>query len=187
MAEFKHFRLLSMLPVGETLDELAKCDDLWNQHKDRTEGEASPHREIDDIFVRFLAPEHLANKAAYLGPHIGVWYPAIKRMPSIRPICLWLMHGLKAVSLGGVLITRIPPGAQVYPHHDRGRWHASYFNAKVYVVLQGNAQCINYAEGGDEVIMKTGECWLFNNQVEHSVVNNGDAARISLIVAMRVE
>jgi hypothetical protein len=83
-------------------------------------------------------------------------------------------------------MTRIPPGKQVYPHHDRGTWHAEYYTTKVYIPLRANAQCVNFC-GDDWEVMAPGTVWQFNNLVDHSVVNGGQTERITLICCYRVE
>jgi len=94
------------------------------------------------------------------------------------------MQTVKAVELGGILITRIPAGASVKPHHDRGSWHAEFFDRKTYVIVKANERCVNTFED-EEVVMRTGEAYLFNNLVTHSVRNDGDSERITLIICMR--
>lgn len=37
------------------------------------------------------------------------------------------------------------------------------------------------------VVANVGDAWLFNNLVEHATINDGDAARISLIVTFRTD
>jgi uncharacterized cupin superfamily protein len=96
------------------------------------------------------------------------------------------MARVNAVYLGGILITRIPPGGCVKPHHDRGSWHAETMNTKVYVGLRSNPQCINRCEG-EQIVIAPGDAVTFNNLLTHSVENNGETDRMTLIVCMRVE
>ncbi|WP_222102012.1 hypothetical protein, partial [Salmonella enterica] len=87
------------------------------------ENPASPHHEVDDIWVRYAPPE----EADYEGPHEAVWYPTAEPiLPAVRAIVYPLMHLVQGDRLGGVLITRIRAGKSCKPHIDRG-WHASTF------------------------------------------------------------
>jgi aspartyl/asparaginyl beta-hydroxylase (cupin superfamily) len=95
------------------------------------------------------------------------------------------MYAVGADYLGGVLITRLPPGGMIAPHHDRGGWHAEYLNCKVYVPLWGD-DCLNTCEG-EELVMKPGEAWTFDNLKVHSVHNRSTTDRAVLIICMRVE
>jgi hypothetical protein len=165
--------------------ELYRQPELWDQHTARTEGD-SPHREVSDIWCRFRAWDQLSSPAAYAEPFVPVMYPAWFALPHLRPLVFGLMARLEAVQLGAVLITRVPRGKQVYPHDDRGRWHPSFFNQKVYLPLASNDRCINTC-GDETVVMKCGDVWLFDNLVEHATINDGETDRITLIVALRCE
>jgi hypothetical protein len=159
---------------------------LWNQHTARTEGADSPHRAVDDIWCRFRDPEQLTCAASYAEPFVPVSYPAWHALPQMRGTIFSLMARLEAVQLGLVLITRVPPGAQAAPHHDRGRWAAEFFNVKVALPLATNAGCYNTCED-ERVTMRVGDVWQFDNQIVHSTVNDGDSDRITLLVSLRCE
>lgn len=154
---------------------------LWNANPERTVSANSPHREADDTWVRYGPRESLKNPAE---PHTSYWWDAAIPLNAVQKITAELMDFCDADSLGGVLITRTPAGKQIYPHVDSG-WHATYYNLKVYVVLKSNEKCISYA-GSMSLAMKAGECFAFNNAVEHGMVNGGDTERITLIICMHV-
>jgi hypothetical protein len=170
--------------LGVMMD-LARQPELWNRHADRTRGD-SPHREVDDIWIRFRAYGDLTMPEAFGEPFIPAFYPAWAALPHLRPIVFGLMARCEAVQLGGVLITRVGPGKQVRPHDDRGRWHPEFFTTKIYVPLTTNAECFNTC-ADETVVMMQGEAWIFDNLKPHSTVNNGDSDRVTLIVSLRVE
>jgi hypothetical protein len=111
--------------------------------------------------------------------------PAWAKLPSLRPIVFAAMTKVQAVELGVIMVTKIPPGGQIRLHTDKG-WQAEWFNTKAYCVLQGNDQCVNYAQE-EEVVMMPGTVWLFKNTVIHGLKNEGPDDRISVIVCMRSE
>ncbi len=156
---------------------------LWNAHTARTEG-AGSFTGTDDIWCRFREPGELVSRETFAEEFRCVNYPAWSKLPHLRPIVFGLMARCEAVELGGVMITRVPPGCQVAPHDDRGRWHAEYFATKAYVPLQTNAACVSTC-GDERVVMGVGDAWLFPNTIVHSTINDGDADRITLIVCMR--
>ena len=162
----------------------------WNKMPQRREHAQSPHRETEDLWVRYNALENLhEDYQAYSGAHDSVWLPDADKLPIAKAICYTLMGLVQAVRLGGVLVTRIPPKKQVYPHADTG-WHPKYYNCKLYLPVDSNEFCINYAgaQDAEEVVnMRTGEVWFMDNTVRHRVVNSGNEARTTLIVCMRVE
>jgi hypothetical protein len=91
---------------------------LWDEHTNRTAAIDSPHHGLNDIWARYGDPERTQDDR----PHDAHWYPAADVL-GVKPMCFDLMRYVNGVELGGVLITRIPPGATCKPHRDTG-WHA---------------------------------------------------------------
>lgn len=182
----KHFQeIASGIDVAGVLTELEAHQELWNAHPERT-ADGSPHYGVPDIWVRYRAKEELTSPKAFREPHYAEFYPAWKLLPSLERIVFALMAKVRAVGLGGILITKIPAGGGVKPHHDRGGWHAEFYNTKVYVGLQSNPKCINYCED-ESIVIKAGDAVTFNNLLTHSVENRGDTDRITLILCFRTE
>jgi hypothetical protein len=182
----KNFHLLDRINVSEAVRQLDAHPELWNQHRHRKDAPGSPHNQMDDIWLRYRAFQELREPADYLKPHFAEFYPAWHELPAIRTIVRRVFVSVPAVYLGGVLITRIPPGGKILPHHDRGGWHAETMNYKVYVPLKANPECVNRCED-ESVVMKPGEVWTFDNLKVHSVENNGETERVTLIISMRAE
>ncbi len=182
----RHFlQVAAGIDVLPLLLELNRQPKLWNRHTARTEG-CSPHAAVDDIWVRFRDPAELTSAQAFAEPFQPVMYPAWHALPALRPIVFALMARLAAVQLGGILITRVPPGAQVAPHDDRGRWHPEYFTTKVYIPLASNDRCVNSC-AEETVVMRVGEAWTFDNLKTHATINDGAEDRMTLIVSLRCE
>jgi len=186
----KHFlKLGDGIDVLPLLLQLQRQPELWGSKPERQVAPGTPHSAMTDIWVRYNDDAPFRNGdiswAAFNQPHFPIWYPAYYQLPAIRPLLFFLAARNEATMIGGVLITRIPPGGVIEPHADTG-WHVEHFNTKLYVVLQGNDQCVNRVE--DEfVTMRTGEVWYFDNTKEHEVRNNGKEDRITLIVCLRCE
>lgn len=181
-----HFRQLATgIPCDEVLRELDAQPDLWGRNAGRVV-RIGPHRETDDIWVRYRDPSELTGPESYAEPHFSTWYPAWHALPSLHPIVFALSAMVRSVHMGGILLTRIPPGCNVYPHDDRGTWHSEFHNAKVWVPLRANDQCLNVS-GPECVVMAHGTAWQFDNLIPHSVHNRGDTERIALICCFRSE
>lgn len=167
---------------------LKQKPELWNARTLRKDDPASPHVAMSDIWVRYnddSEAKRTGDYSKFNEQHYPVWYPSINDLSMIKPMALGLMAKMGASHLGGILITKIPPGGVIEPHVD-SNWHAKFYNCKLYIPLQSNPKCYNRCE--DEiVIMDAGECWYFNNNVEHEVRNNGLDDRITLIICMRIE
>jgi aspartyl/asparaginyl beta-hydroxylase (cupin superfamily) len=111
-----------------------------------------------------------------------VWYPCAEHLPSIKHLVADVMEAVEGAQLGGVLITRIPAGKQVYPHVDQG-WHATHYE-KFAVQIKGNlGQMFCFKDS--QLSPLEGELYWFNNQQPHWVVNNSCEDRITLICCIR--
>lgn len=161
---------------------------LWNKKTLRKDSPLSPHQAMSDIWVRYnddTEAKLTGDYSKFNDQHFPIWYPCANELPMIKSIALGLMTKMGASHLGGILITKIPPGGRIEPHIDNG-WHPTFYNCKLYVPIQSNQNCFNRCES-EVVSMQAGECWYFNNTVEHEVVNNGTDDRITLIICTRVE
>lgn len=176
----RNFQFIGPIDPLQVMIELQRQPELWNADEARRKFEGSPHSQVDDIWVRWERNDLDDGK-----PREIEFLPSWHKLPALRAIIFALMTRVQAVELGGILITRIPAGGQVFPHVDSG-WHAERFNTKVYVALQSNPDCVNFAEE-EKVTMNAGDCWIFRNTVSHSVINAGIDDRISAIVCMRCE
>lgn len=169
-------RLSEGLDVAAVLAALEQCAGLWNQHTERTAHPSSPHHGLDDIWVRYAPPDIDPSV-----PHDAVWYPS-PLADAIKPLVYALMNHVRGDHLGGVLITRIPPGAQCKPHTDPG-WHARYYE-KFAVQLKAHAGqkfCFDTAQ----LETKQGDLFWFDNSQRHWVTNDTPHERVTLIVCIR--
>jgi len=154
---------------------------LWNRDNERTEDDTSPHKDVDDIWIRYNHPSKKGTPEFHKR-HTSVWYPAYYNLPQIRDIVFPLMHRVEGEQLGGVLITRIPPGKSVAEHAD-DNWHVQYYD-KYYVQLQSHPQQVFYC-GDDAYSAKPGDVYHFDNTKVHRVENNSDCDRMTLIICIR--
>jgi hypothetical protein len=78
-----------------------------------------------------------------------------------------------------VLLARLPAKAEIKPHVDEGeslkRCH------RIHVPVISNPDAFFYV-GNLRFHMPEGEMWEINNRRTHAVTNNGDAARVHLIL-----
>ena len=166
-----------MVPV---LHALATKPHLWNENTLRTRFLESPHAACDDIWLWF---NDVSDDVALVADDISVRpYGAWHELPQVHSLIFDLMRRVGGVQLGRVLITRLAPGKSIPAHEDMGA-PAEYYD-RYQVALQSGPGCLFYA--GDEVVnFQMGECWWFDNQQTHSVVNNSADDRLALIVDIR--
>lgn len=166
--------------ISELREQLDANPNIWDEYKFRTQNERSPHRECSDIWVRY-------NDMKNFGPnfndeHESVWYPVIDKIPAVKSLCNEMMTEMGADTLGGVLITQVPPYKQVYPHKDHG-WHAEHYE-KYAILLNGNSeQTFNFE--WEEHRCEPGDSFTFNNQRTHWVLNPTDIPRETLIICAK--
>lgn len=118
-------------------------------------------------------------------PHESVWWPAYRKLASLPHIISQIMDALGGdLRLGGVLLTRIPGGKEVFWHNDRGAWHAHFYDLKVWLPLRANERCINHVEN-ESMTWRAGDAWHHDNLLEHRVENRGETERICLITCFK--
>lgn len=167
------------LDVSTLVEQIEAHPDVWNRHKTRLYG---PHSQVSDIWVRYNSWDNFKDRESFNGPHESTWYPVINEIPAVKRLCFDVMHIVQGERLGGVLITKIPPGDKVLPHIDRG-WHAEYYE-KFAVQLKsapGQAFCFETAQLSADI----GEIYTFDNSKPHWVTNDSSEERMTLIICIR--
>lgn len=176
-------RVRTGVEIESTKAELAAHPELWGEFGARKDGD-SPHREMVDIWARYRAQDELTSTASFGEPHLSSWYQAVNLLPSIKRASLDLMALVRGEILGGVLITKLPPGGRLYRHVDRG-WHAGFYE-KFYVAIQ-NRHGSRFCWDSGTINAQEGDIWWFRNDVAHWVENDSDCDRISMIVCIRCD
>jgi hypothetical protein len=170
--------------VSSLQQQLAEHPELWNEHTHRTVGYGNPHSDVSDIWVRYRPFREFAGDvlAYHSGAHVSEWFPCIAQIPAAWSLARKVRRLVGAERIGGVLITKVPPGGQVAPHVDTG-WHAES-HRKFIVQVQGN-QRQAFCFAGEELRANDGDVYGFHNDRSHWVTNDSDTDRISLIVCVR--
>jgi hypothetical protein len=188
----KHFQhIASDVDVAPLMLQIEAQPELWDAHRMRKDSPGTPHSRMSDIWIRYndIARFDPTNPAAFNGEHIPIWYPAWRALPALRPLVLDLMAHVQGEMLGGVLITRIPPGEGIDRHADNS-WHVRQYPDKFYLSLQSapGANFVCSHNGVEETLCPTtGDIWMFDNRKEHWVENKSNVDRITLIVCIRTE
>lgn len=168
--------------VTRAVEQLDACS-AWNRYRERTEQYGTPHDGVSDVWVRYNAWRlYTGDWAAFNGPHVSEWYPVVAEVPAVWSLVRKAARRVGATELGGVLVTRIPPGGEVKPHVDGG-WHAEHYR-KFAVQLKsapGQGFCFDDARLDAE----PGDLYGFDNSRRHWVVNPTEHERMTLIVCVR--
>lgn len=169
-------KLFDGVNVAPILWALQENPHLWNANTARTSDPSSPHYGLSDIWARYA--EKITDQ-----PHDAVWYKDADCLP-IKGIVYQLMSMVGGDRLGGVLITKIQPGAMCKPHEDSG-WHARYYQ-KFAVQIQSHPKQAFHFEG-ESLVTKPGDVFWFDNQYTHWVTNDSDTDRITMIVCIKTD
>ncbi len=185
------YRLATNLNIKPLMLAIQQKPQLWNQFTHRTQasivrnGEEiqTPHREVDDIWLRMNPMEGCADRRE------SVDYPAYNELPEARDIIHALMNDVRGERIGRCMITRLGTGLRIYPHVDISEdleihYDNEQYYSRFHVVLQGLPGSL-FNCGDETVCMQTGEVWWFDNAVEHEVINNSADERIHLVVDIR--
>lgn len=156
---------------------------LWDKYPLRRL-QNSPHREMKDIWVRYNNIQPFLKSGDFStvnDEHDSIWYETeLKKL--VKPIANEIMHHVQGERLGGILITKLPPNKQIYPHKDSG-WHATYYD-KYYVCVKDQGSRFLFVDGTIEP--KEGQVWWFDNSKMHSVKNT-DQERIAMIICIKTD
>jgi hypothetical protein len=187
-------RIATGINPNPLLLELAAQPGLWNAFPVRTCHTQSNHRVVDDVVLRYskFAPgdDYMDKVCSSIDV---VDYPAWMALPSARQFVFALMTQVQGVHLGRVMVTRLAPGVSIPLHSDRiepaeaafpNRIPPAVYYERFHIVLQSEPG-VAFACGNEVAWMAPGEAWWFNNQIEHSVMNNSGNDRIHLILDVR--
>ena len=169
--------------------------ELFDKLPFRRTAPGSPHIEMTDIWARYknIMPNLESGDFSDISDeHDSIWYPHARKLKDIKKICADIMHHVQGTRLGGVLITKLPPGGKIAWHTD-SNWHANYYD-KFWVPIQNAHGAVMKFSGlpddpWDEITIDPyeGDVHWFNNSYPHAVFNNSDKDRIGMIVCIRIE
>lgn len=192
---FRSILLGVRTPIAGLVQQLEDNADLWGKYDVRKMmGINKPHYGMDDIWVRYNAFSKFnsANPAAFNDEHVPVNYPAWYKLTELHEIIFGLMQRVNGEMLGGVLITKIPPGGKILPHVDTG-WHVNYYK-KFYLSLKSAPGAVfSFQDEGapdstrEDVRPNPGDIWFIDNRRRHWVDNNSNEDRITVIICIRTE
>lgn len=178
------------VPVHKLREYLNEHPEVFDLHPYRRTAKGSPHSQMVDIWARYrdIQPHIESGDFSTFGDeHESVWYPIVDQLPQVKEICAALMGYSKGKQLGGVLITKLPPGGTIAMHRDNN-WHSRYYE-KFYVPIQNDEHAdFNFMINGNghmAICPKPGEVWWFDNSEEHGVTNYSTRDRIAMIVCIR--
>lgn len=187
-----NFHIITTADVNLLMLNIKRHPELWKEDTFLRDYPQGPFGEIESIMLRFPEKrvfeqeeelEKYKRGESHFDQHESIDYPAFAILTEARPIVFGLMALVQGERLGRVMINKIKPGGKIFPHADSPE-HTDYYT-RFHVVLQSAAGC--YLRAGDEQLeMKTGDVFWFDNKLEHEVVNNSAFDRLSMVVDIKV-
>lgn len=161
------------------LAEIARIDNPWHIATGRQD-KIKVQREARAIAIRGLRKSAIAERERR-----DVHESRYTSTARLFPVTTAFLESF-ALEYGGELarakLVCLPTGHRVYPHIDRGEYYA--LRDRFHLILQG--QVGSWLKAGDEQLeMRTGELWRFDNKAVHEAYNGGTGDRIHFIFDLR--
>jgi aspartyl/asparaginyl beta-hydroxylase (cupin superfamily) len=171
-----HFKLIrGAVDPKPFLDEIASVDDAWAASTGRQD-KIAVQREALAIPLRGLKKSAIGDRKRR-DVHESRWTSGSKDYPVA---CAFLKEIAEALDseLSRAKIVCLPAGRRVYPHIDRGEYYR--LRNRYHLVLKStHGSWLKAAD--EEVRMREGELWWFDNDQPHEAHNDGDEDRIHMI------
>ncbi|MEL6839658.1 MAG: aspartyl/asparaginyl beta-hydroxylase domain-containing protein [Pseudomonadota bacterium] len=168
-------RIHHKIPTQPFLDEIAGIDDAWAAATGRQD-KIKVQREALAIPLRGLRKSKIFGRKRR-DVHESRWTTGSTAYPLARAFITDVAAELDA-DLSRAKIVCLPAGRKVYPHIDQGEYYR--LRGRYHMVLKSTAGSWMRA-GDEEVRMREGELWWFDNDQMHEAQNDGDEDRIHII------
>lgn len=179
-----HFRRVPFdFDPNPLLKSIEKNPDLWKEHTERQMYEGGAHAETESIFIRWAEDKSIHSAFNDL---VATDYPALAKLPEVKPLFQGLGQAIKGEVLGRILIVKLKPNGMVLPHVDEGIY-ADYYE-RFHLSLQSDKSNYFYVgvpeSHGEFLCMRPGQTYWFNHKKTHWVYNGSETDRLHLIIDM---
>jgi len=178
----KYFKLIEPnIDPAPYLQEISGVEDAWSDSTGRQD-KIKVQREALAIPLRGLRKSAIGDRKRR-DVHESRWTSGSLKYPTARKF-LEAFAASQNSFLGRAKIVCLPAGKRVYPHIDNGEYYR--VRDRYHFVLRSTSG--SWMKTGDEEVrMKEGELWWFDNNVMHEASNDGDEDRINMIFDMLPE
>lgn len=159
--------------VVPLLKEIEENEAAWSIMKARQES-IKAHRATETIYLRVPVPRsdmQINHNQESEWTDTSELFPLASEFLSVFAL-------LNGGTLSRAVIVRLKPGGEVEEHIDYGAYY--HVRKRYHLVLQSKNGS-HMSSGGEDVIMKAGEAWWFDNSQHHFARNNSDDWRIHYI------
>lgn len=166
------------IDVVPLLQELRDCPEAWALDSQR-QSSVAVQRETESVMLCGQASQasfRIAREqhpVTYVGRPTEVAANFPKTLEFVRRLAR-RYHGAP----GRAVLVRLRPGGRVYEHIDRGLYYQ--LRSRYHLVLK-SASGSPLRAGPEEIRMREGELWWFDNRLPHEAYNDSGEDRIHLI------
>ena len=172
----RYFRRIELTPDFEPVkSELAVNRSAWHSQTGRQD-RVGVQAETNAIPLRGLRRSRIMGRRRR-DVHESRYTTLAEQFPATISLLEYLAETLDG-ELGRAKFARLPPGAVVKPHADRGRYYKRRDRYHCVIESRGGS---SLTAGGESVRMQPGEIWWFDNKAIHSARNDSDLPRTHLI------
>jgi len=176
MQQYRHFqRLKGDVDIAPLLAELAANRNPWGLEQGR-QRRARVQREAAAVPLRGLRASRQYGRRRR-DVHESRDTSKAERFPLTLAFVRQVAEEFDG-RLGRVRLVRLPGGAHVRPHRDRGDYYRQ--RDRYHLVLRSDGGSVMRA-ADEQVTMSPGELWWFDNKAIHEAWNPGDGDRVHLI------
>jgi Aspartyl/Asparaginyl beta-hydroxylase len=168
-------RLSSAVDKVALLSEIDSVENAWSIATGRQE-KIAVQREALSIPLRGLCKSAIGERARR-DVLESRWTTSSNKFRRVRTLIEYWARRTGSLP-GRAKIVCLPAGRRVYPHIDRGEYYRRH--DRYHAVLK-SSQGSWLKAGDEEVRMREGELWWFDNQQVHEAFNDGDEDRIHII------
>ena len=173
MEEFS-FKFLGNMPSFESILEIVgRIDEKgWIEYSDRKRFGGIAAEKTDTVPI--IYNHNPLSTVEIIHPMMSAMSPYLDEVKYVAG------EFFGPVETRQAMLTRLPPGAEIKRHKDRGPVTAK--THRVHLPVLTNSRCI-FTVGDEAVHMKAGELWAIDNVGKyHSVSNAGESHRVHLII-----
>ncbi len=172
----KHFKLhRKSVDIEPILSEIRAQPTAWAEQTGR-QNSIEVQAETNSIPLRGLRRSQIMGRRRR-DVHETRYTSLARRFPRTIALTEELAEELGG-ELGRAKLARLPSGARVLPHVDRGEYYA--FRDRYHLVVDSLGGSILQA-GDEEVSMRAAELWWFDNKAIHNAQNESPRPRIHLV------
>lgn len=184
-------RIAAGVNVTPLMLAIARRPELWQADTYLRDYPQGPFGEIESIMLRFPEKRVFDQESEveaykrgehFFDQHESIDYPAYALLTEARPLVMSVFAAVAGERLGRVMINKIKPGGEIFPHADTPE-HVKYYS-RFHVVLQSDVG-VRFRCGQEWAHWETGAVFWFRNAEEHQVINDSSIDRIHMIIDAR--